>query len=311
MKKIVLLIIILIPFLTPRVVNAETISLGVYPPILQINATAPASVQNPITIENTQDQTISLEIGFKEFLPSPSENGEIEYVDSPLPPIFQKMQIYDGDHVVNQVTLAPKQKKTLNLHIGIQADEKSSDYYFSVLFISKADNLVGSSQSQAQIGIATNVLLSIGQNGGIEGKISEFSSPFFLSRGPVPFKVKVENESSHYITTQGIILIRNIFGQTIGKVDLLPVNVLANSTRIIPAPNEADISNPKASWGEKFLLGIYTAKVTIGLSPEGPIISKTTTFIAFPLELLAGFVLSLIIVLIIIKKVREKQRELG
>lgn len=100
-----------------------------------------------------------------------------------------------------------------------------------------------------------------------------------------------------------------MFGQTIGKVDLLPVNILKNSQRIIPDPKETSFTDPKASWDEKFLLGFYTARVTIGLSEEGPIYNKTVSFLAIPIELIAGLLVSISIVGLIVKRVREKQIE--
>lgn len=295
---------------SPKALGSN-VDLGIYPPIIQIQTTPPSSVAAPITIENSSDNSVSLDISFRPF--KPLENGDIEFLkadeksgENPL--IYNNMQIFEGDHVIKTVKLAPKQKKSLTIHIGINEQEKASDYYFSVLFISKASNTVGSTQSEAIGGIATNVLLSIGPAGPTTGKITQFSTPFFIERGPVPFIVKLNNTSGHYIAPDGLITIKNVFGQIVGKVDLVSVNVLSNSTRIIPSADKSILlTDPKALWNEKFLLGPYTARVTLGMSDEGPIYSKTTTFFAFPLELLAGILISICIVILIIKRVREKQ----
>ena len=286
--------------------KADQLSLGTFPPIIQIQAKPPASISNPIAIQNFQDTPVSLNIEFKEFKPSNKNNGDIEFVNGPLPSIFQGMQVTDQGHVITQVDLAPKQRKTLTFHVGINSNEKPQDYYFSILFISTTPNLVSSTQSEAAGGIATNVLLSVGPTGPTQGEISEFSTPFFVEKGPVPFRVVVQNTSSHYITPNGIITIKNVFGQTVGNINLLPVNVLSNNSRIIP-DQQASLDNPTAWWNEKFLLGPYTAKVILELSDQGPIYNKTVTFFAFPLELLAGILFSICIVVLIIKKVRDKQ----
>jgi hypothetical protein len=286
--------------------NAESIDLGVFPPIIQIDAKSPADVENPISIENFSNSSLTLDIVFRPF--KPLENGDIEYLDQEeaveFEPLFSKVSVYDQDQKINKITLSPKQKKDLKLRIEITPDQKPSEYYFSTIFISEDLSNIGSTQSLAIGGIATNVILSVGPVGTTKGKISQFSAPFFLLKGPVPFTVKVANESSHYITTNGIITIKDIFGKTVGKIDLLPVNVLANSERLIPSTNVRD---PQALWNEKFLLGIYSAKAVVGLSEEGPILSKTTTFFALPLELLAGVVASTAIVAFIVKRIREKQ----
>lgn len=308
-SKVFKFLLLILPFafyFLPSKTFAQQISIGVYPPIIQIQAKPPASVSNPITIENTQDQPLTLDIAYRQFKPSSKANGDIEFIDGDLPSVFDKMQVLDKNHVINQVTLAPKQKKTLTFHVGLTPDEKPQDYYFSILFISNGSTVVSSSRSLAAAGIATNILLSVGPTGPTKGGIEEFSTPGFVSKGPVPFKIKVKNESSHYITPNGIVTIKNMFGQTVGKIDLLPVNVLSKSSRYIP-DLQGSLEKPTASWNEKFLLGPYTAKVTIGLSDQGPIYGKTTTFFAFPIELIAGVLISICVVFVIFKKVRERQ----
>lgn len=291
--------------------EAESIDLGVFPPVITIDALSPASVESPISIENFSNRSLILNIIFRPF--KPLENGDIEYLEDEEvvgiePLLSSKVQIYDNEHAVKKLTLSPKQKKDVTLRIEIAPDQKPSDYYFSTIFISEDLTNIGSTQSLAIGGIATNVILSVGPGGPTKGRISQFSAPFFLLKGPIPFKLKVANDSSHYITTNGVITIKDIFGKTVGKMDLLPVNVLAKSERIIPSAN---VRSPEVLWDEKFLLGIYRAKVAMGLSEEGPILSKTTTFLAFPLELLAGLLISISIVVLIVKRARQKQVSLS
>jgi hypothetical protein len=111
-----------------------------------------------------------------------------------------------------------------------------------------------------------------------------------------------------------------MFGQTIGKVDLLPVDVLSDTTRIIPDRaqiNKEGVINedlynkflstgPKALWQEKFLLGFYSAQVTLKLSDDGPILRSSTTFLALPIQFFIGLLLGCILVFTIVKRVKEK-----
>ena len=307
---VALLIVCLAISFIPSPTNAESIDLGVYPPIIQINAQPPASVSTGVSIENFRDQEVTLDIGFKRFKPTQAENGDLEYIDEEtLPSVFEYMQVLDNGRVVNRIVLSPKQKKDLVFHIGLLEKEKPSDYYFSILFVSQNPTTVGSTQSQAIAVIGTNVLLTVGPTGPTLGKIEEFSAPFFVAKGPVEFKARISNLSDHYITPSGIITIKDVFGKTVGKIDLLSVNVLSQSTRIMPGIKEESVENPKASWNQKFLLGPYTARLTVGLSEKGPIYHKTATFFAFPIELLAGTLISIAIVALIVKRVRSKQKE--
>ena len=68
-------------------------------------------------------------------------------------------------------------------------------------------------------GIGTNVLISINPQGH-KAKIKDFSTSPFVSGGPVKFSVEVENMERNFINASGYIIINNIFGQTVGKVNL-------------------------------------------------------------------------------------------
>lgn len=331
MKKI-FLIALLLPLIFHNFAQksfAQDVNVGVYPPVFQITATPPSDIRTNFFVQNLSDKdSVDLDIAVKPFTAGDRENGEVSYQQDLStyedPYIFEKMEILDGENSVSSITLAPKQKKNLVLHIQIPKEETSSDYYFSILFISKAGDNVQLNGSQATGAIASNVLLSIGQKGKTEGVISDFSAPFFVEKGPVPFTVRVKNTSSHFITPKGDITIKNIFGQTIGKVDLLPVNILAGTTRRIPdslqSPDKEKefgqikdvvLANyyPVAVWPETFLLGPYTATLTLSLSDSGPVYVRNAYFFAFPLEALAAIFTVILVAIFIILRVKKKLPE--
>lgn len=347
--------------------DASALSLGIYPPIIQVQADPPANIDSPITIQNLGSETVDLDIVFKPFTAKDSENGEIKYllekdgVPGANPLIFQKIQLFEGDHAVRNITLAPSEQKKLNFRLKISKDEPISDYYFSIVFLNtpKTPNLPNSPNTQAQGGVAVNVLLSIGK-GQAKGVIEEFSSPLFLEKGPVPFTVRVKNTGKHVIAPIGQILIKNFFGQTVGKVDLLPVNILSQTTRAIPSneqykfearnskletpqeylplrggansnnqntndKNVSDLENsnfsivsdfdirhsnfrsfPEATWPENFLLGPYTATLTLALSDEGPIYKKTINFFGAPTQIFIGLIIAILIVVLVVSKVKRR-----
>jgi len=298
------------------------VSLGVFPPILQIQATPPTNIKSKILIENLGGDPVDLKIGLKPFIASDKENGQVDYSsDYNLadPFIFDKMQILDNDTSIDSITLAPGQKKELTLEIALPQGEPLGDYYFSIIFMSANQPEASSNISGATAGIATNVLLSIGPKGPTQGNIEEFSAPIFKTRGPVPFTVRIRNTGNHFITTRGDIVIKNMFGQNVGKVDLLPVNILSQSVRSIPDSIQSPNANPssslksylinlksvKAVWPETFLFGPYTATLTIALSDQGPLYRKTVNFYAFPAETLFGILIIILIVTAIIIRAKK------
>ncbi len=303
--------------------QAQGVSLGVFPPILQIQATPPTDVRSKIMIQNLGDDPVDLKIGVKPFTASQSEDGQITYLSDfsyADPFIFEKMQILDGDSSIDSITLAPGQQKELTLEIALPQNEILGDYYFSIVFISANQPAETANVSGQAAGIATNVLLSVGPKGPTQGEIEEFSAPFFVPSGPVPFTVRVRNTSDHFITTKGNILIKNMFGQTVGNVNLLSVNILSQTVRSIPDSLQSPSANPSSSlksyflnlkspaavWPEKFLFGPYTATLTIALSDQGPLFRRTVNFFAFPTEYSLGILAIIAIVAFIIARVRKQ-----
>lgn len=317
--RIGLLVVLAVLVVFPKKAVAGEVSLGIYPPIMQITSQPPAKIEAPLTIQNLGEEDLNLDIVFRPFTSSQKENGEVEYLsqndffpENPL--FFQHVQVLLGTTPIQEVSLAPKQQKRLSLYIEIPKNEPLSDYYFSILFISKAASTDLRNQSQNIAGIGTNILLSIGPKGKPQGVIEEFSAPFILEKGPVPFTVRVKNKGEQFFVPQGKILITNIFGQTVGKVDLLPVNILAGTIRAIPDSLQAEeestpsaiLNSPKAVWPESFLLGPYTANLILSLSEKGPILSKTIHFFAMPAKLLLGLVAALFILLLIGNRLKKR-----
>lgn len=314
--------------------QASALSLSVSPPIIQIEAIPPAEVSAPITIQNDGDDSVILKIVLKSFKAADSENGQLQYLSNadPFPganpQIFQGMLIVDGDRAVDEITLAPKQQKKVDFRISLPEGEPFSDYYFSLVFVSKDINLNDpqTNLSQASGGIATNVLLSVGPKTIAKAELLEFSVPFFLEKGPVPFTIRVKNTGSQVLTPTGTIIIKNMFGQTAGRVDLLPVNILAGTIRAIPdssqnpeATPSAEITNPKsqipnsgspiAFWPETILLGPYSATITLSLSENGPLFIRTIHIFGLPAQAALGFFIAILLTLIVYERVRKRMRK--
>lgn len=345
----------------PSEIKAASFDIAVNPSILQIELNPPATVEmkESLTIENFSDNPLTLSIQYKPFR-SADEFGMVEYLpkeDSLAgadPLIFQRIHLLERNNPIQEITLAPKQTKKLDLKILIPKDEPPSDYYFAILFVSKEDkqslDSLQSSYSNYVGGIGISVLLSIGPKKETTGKIEEFSTPFFHEKSPVPFSVRIRNTSQHFIYPKGQITIKNMFGQTVGIIDLLPVNILANSIRALPSKesfifaaqkDRSDNSHedlqsfskeeielikqyeklmknskqpglsfmPKAFWDGGFLLGPYSATLTVALSDEGPLLTRTIHFFALPIYLIITFFIVIAIVLFIrqrLNKLRTK-----
>lgn len=342
--------------------SAASFDLSVSPSIFQIELSPPAvaDVKETLTLENNSDEPLPLTLRYRPFRPS-GDNGELIYLkenESPGndPLIFQRISVLDNGKRLESFIIPPKTKKQYDLAISIPKDEPPGDYYFSILFVSqngssldlplpKGEGQEGEgttppknqgSSSTALGGVATNILLSIGPKTKTTGAIEDFSTSLFQPEGPVAFNVKIKNTSSHFIYPKARILITNMFGQTIGKVDLLPVNVLSNSVRSLPSIEQfaalqrledskqgktkedketlktletlETFNSSVAIWPEKFLLGPYTATLTVAFSDEGPLYTRSILFIGLPVYIGAGFAIAIILLLAIRTRLKHHQK---
>lgn len=306
-------LVIFIPIISaslvfPKTANAASVSLGVYPPLTQIEINSPALLNAPIIIKNYSEETMLLDINFKPFTASSYANGEIIFPEnnpSEKNSFLQRISILDGNEKIKEIILAPKQQKNLLLEIDLKEEQNIQDHYFSVIFTSKkteADNNLESNQTFVSIGISSNVILSANKKEKARAIIEEFSTAPFIDSGPVLFKARVKNTGEQVINAKGAIYIKNVFNQTVGKVDLPNTTILAGTDRIISAGKDF----PFIKWGEGFILGPYEVSIRLTLWENGPILVEKVKLFAFPAQLFIGLFITLAIVLLIINRVRSR-----
>ncbi len=316
----------LLSFALPQQTFAQGASLKISPSLFRIEAKPPADVWTPFMIQNQSDQPISLKIGYKAFEPFGSSNGNAVFLQDGQTiagqdkKIFDKMQVVDDQNISHDsIDLGPGQKIRLRLRILLPANEPPSDYYFSLIFLqapSQVDqNILNvniedqKSFSTLQAGLGTTVLLAVGDKEAPNGSIQTFTAPWFANDGPVPFTLSVHNSGTHFIIPHGKILIKNVFGQIIGKVIVPPSTILSGTERtFISAHLPASEKNTPHGllWNEKLLLGIYTATLTLALSDNGPVYVRSIQFIAFPFAILLELLLALALIWYIFLRVKRK-----
>jgi len=292
MKKTVLAVFLILLLALKTPANAaDDLDISISPSVLTIEALQPSTVKANITVQNMNENSHDFTITIQPLKQS-DNSGTIEYVDifnTPDPSIREKIAFFDEDkEEIRKIHLGPLEKKTLTMNIDINKETSSGDYYFSIIFMTTKDGIDTDTITTLPTGIATNVLLSVGKPGPATGSISSFSGPFFLEHGPVDFELLLSNTSDHFILPTGNVTFKNIFGQTVGKVDILPQYILSKSKRFLTNKpntknqNTVNAEKSKLIWKEETLLGVYTATAHIALSENGPTITKQLIFLAFP-----------------------------
>lgn len=303
-------------YLVPEA-QATGTNLRVYPSLIEINAPKPNDATAKIFVENLSDSSVNLQSQFKLFEADPLSNGTIRYLDNKNKKneFLNRIQLLDSENSITQFTLGPRQKKELQIKITLSENENNSDYYFSAIFVSSPKSYQSQAESnranqnsfsQISIGVASNIILSVGVNTEPSINVEEFSTPRYVEKGPVAFKIKIHNNTSKYVNPRGNLKIINMFGQTIGTIDLPQTNILSYSSRHL---GTQETLHPTILWNEKLLFGFYEAQLTIKPALGSPEIVRTIHFSAFPLRLSLIIILTIFVLVRIIRRVRQKMSE--
>jgi hypothetical protein len=284
-------------------VSAQTFSLGIYPPLLEVMIMPGKTITQKYEIANGENK-ITLTPKIVVFTPS-GEKGNVQFLDNNKETettknwfSFENTPIEFG----KPFTLSPNEAKSLLLKISIPANAQEKDYYFTLMFSSEPEPQArGSGIYQVGV-IGTHLLITISKDGKPlkQGEVEAFALSNFqfsifnfqlLDSFTQPqYRIRIKNTGKTYWKPFGKITTSGLLGQK-WEQELIPDNILGNSIREIQA------STPSAN--QKFLLGPYQAKVEFTPDQEETIISQTISYFAFPFKGLLGIIIGLTIIRII------------
>ncbi len=304
--KIILLIALMLLTTFAQNASAQNFSTSVNPSVIKIRASSPSVVKAPINIYNSSDQNITYNIFLRPFKANSDFSGEPNFdpeLSEEYKSFFEKVTISDQGKPLSELTVPPFQRKNLLLMIPVTDEVEQRDYYFTAIFLSQT----ASGEAKTNIvlnkaGLGVNLLLTVGSDDKSTGAISKFTIPRFVSNGPVEAELEISNTSKHFVTSKGNLVIKNMFGQTVGNVEIEPTTILENSSRIIAN------SNGKLAWNENFLLGIYKADLNVAISENGPLLHESKVFFALPVKGLLVTVSLITILTWLIRAAKLKNR---
>lgn len=307
-------------------IRAQTFSLSIYPPLLEVMMMPGKSITQAYKLTNTGETTV-INTQIVTFEPA-DELGNIKLVNSnqwsvtnensPITNWFS----FDNANIAlgKPFTLASGKSQQIILRIKVPENTREDDYYFTLLFSSKPGERIGQSATQEVGVIGGNILLTVSRDGKPlkKGEIIEFRlrrkgyslTGLIDSLDKPEFILRVRNTGKAYFKTFGKIEIGGLLGQK-GELPILPENILVNSTRRLsgscPGETEEEKIPCPLIFAPKFLIGPYRAKVIMNLDEGGPEISATTSFLALPIKAIIGLLTALVL-LFIIKSILLRSR---
>lgn len=295
-------------FLVAQAALAQTFSLGIYPPLLEVMIQPGKSITQVYKIKNSGDDIV-LVPNIVSFEPK-DEFGNI-YLMKGLNPVSKNwFSLTNAYRSLDQAFSLPSGRiEELVLKIKIPQQAVEADHYFSLILTTSPTPLMGATKTGMKGVIASNILLTISKDGKPRklAEVVEFSpeNPFFAnifdSFDKPRFIVRVKNIGQSFFKPQGSISIYNTLGQLSATLELLPENVLVNSTRQIRC-RAGDKVTP-CQFEPKFLIGRYKAELNFKVNGEN--YQAETIFWALPIKATLAL-LTIVVLLLMMKKRIEK-----
>lgn len=307
MKKFFLfsyLILILLFF--PKLAFAEEKGIGVYPPIIKINATAPSNISLPITLKNLGDMPIEAQASIRSF--GINQTGKINLIlykdyTKEMLSIIDNIKLQEKDQTISKLVFSPNEIKKLNLKIDINKEVQNKDFYLSILFLINTQDSSDNTRSLISIGAGTNVLLAIGNSK--ESYQESFVSPLLTSEGNLKFNISLANTGEHFITIKPQVRITNIFGKVIEDIDLKEENVLPGETKTL---SNTKIQNSILSQ-EKYYFGPYKAILSLDIAGRKTISDKSIIIFVLPGGTIWFLTGGIMLTILIIQRIRTRRRK--
>ena len=320
---IIFIIIITVILKAPTSVGAQTISLSIWPPLLEAVIQPGKAITQVFKLKNLGDDTI-IHASVVPFEPG-GDFGRIALSQTASPALaYFSLQNADLD-LPAAIPLKSGQTQEFVLKIKIPETAAEADHYFAFLFSADTKGLISASGTTTLGSIAANILLTVSQTGELHptAKIEEFrptrSNLVGNLRGwtlldsfdPINFILKLKNTSSTRLKAIGQIEVKNTFNRLVATLPLREDNVLAYSSRYLTSEvKEVHTSEVSGviSWNPVFPIGRYTATATITPQNTTSQISQTIHFYVLPYKALLAILILVSIYLLTKQKLSMHNR---
>jgi hypothetical protein len=307
--------------MTSKKVIAQQITLSLSPPLVEILVKPGKTLLIGYTVQNLGDPT-ALSVKIRTFSPQ-GEYGEMRIDPELISPIHFSL---DNSNMQFEQPVLMKTRDTIQALVRVRVPEGTpeGDYYFTVLAETEpAPQIGGASTSVAKATIGSNLLLTVSRSGRVEvkGRVMLFRiKPDFTLRifgreyrivesgKKIPVDLIIQNLGKNVLKPQGSITLRGPFGE---KTDypLSPLNVLADSSRLIKTTKDDDLPNLHSALLSGYFMGEYTLSADVNFGDGTPQLYTNTSFIGLPVRFGVAMITVAFISLLVIISRRKRRKE--
>lgn len=303
-----------------RSVYAQSVSLGIWPPILQVMIQPGKGITQVYKLNNLGDPVI-VTSSVVPFVAS-GEKGGISLIDCSKVEVigceslgwfsFQNANLNLGQSFF----LGSGRTQEVVLKIGVPDYASEGDYYNTLLFTTQAPPAEAELKSRSTATIGSNILITVSKSGNPTRtiNISEFTTkkffglPVFDSFDTIPITLKVQNTGTAYTGVSGKITLNGFPG--LKSDHTIPSqNILAGNTRLLTATPSAKLSSSQSSLSlpKGFYFGRYTLEAKVENDAEQSRQAKIS-FYALPIKFVFYVLLTSILFIVSLKLLAKIKR---
>ena len=264
------------------------------PAIIELNAEAGKTYTLTVGVTNVTTSDLEYSVDVNDFA-AKDESGSPEVLyDSKLPP---QISVRTWVSSIPKFNLDTKKRTKVNFSLSVPADAEPGGHY-GVLRFSGVEPKVKGSGVGLTASAGTLLLVKVAGDIKEQANVASFyttdgtDQTNFFETAPVNFETRVENTGSIHIKPFGNIEVTNIFGAVVASI---PVN--KSKSNVLPS----SIRRFDDKFGD-YMIGPYTATVTLGYGTKGQAAIASTTFWVIPYKILSAAFLVLLLALFIFKR---------
>jgi len=265
-------------------------SIEISPPSLELEVNPGQTTTITTKVRNKGNIAYEMTPRIEDFTAS-GEEGQVELIDKGPWAISSW-----SDITPKSFTLDPKQEQDVQVTINVPPQNIGGGKYGAIVF--SVQGKASANTAAVNQEIASLFLLRV--SGPVQESLQavDFTAPSFIEFGPVPLSLRLQNTGNVHVRTTGVISIMNMLGKKVADLVIPPTNVFPQAKRVITT-----------SFEDQFLIGPYQAVAIVYYGTGNQSITTYTPFFAFPVRIVAGIVI-LILVLFIIRKYTQRKRRI-
>lgn len=258
-------------------------TMTIVPPTVQLELNPGETTEGTMKIINDSDEPLDLSVMMQDFI----VDNKNSIPNILTPDTLSNKYSASAWIGIDQMLFSVQPTKTQQLHYYVQVPKNArpGGHYAASIFSPKTESQANGSGAVVNSQIGTLFYITVKGPVTQKATVESFTAPGFSEYGPVAITTNIKNSSDIHVQPNGMITVKNMFGQTREKLSFSGKNIFPEAVREFV--HEA---------GKKsFMIGRYTATLNAyyGSNHDLPLVA-TVAFWVIPWKIIVVITLAII-----------------